>query len=135
MPARRRRSQSAAVALLRPCVARQGLLGLQQHRRVDHAAVEHADAAAGVLQRLLHAPRPDHCRLVGVEGNSGSAEILGQRAFQVRWKLADGAHLHLAANLGATPQTGEWRDIVPLWCEGTFSENALGPYTVLYWLT
>ena len=105
---------------------------LDWNERTSPEAAEMLTLYNDLLQARATALTP---RLVGVEGNSGSAEILGQRAFQVRWKLADGAHLHLAANLGATPQTGEWRDIVPLWCEGTFSEDALGPYTVLYWLT
>ena len=105
---------------------------LDWNERTSPEAAEMLTLYKDLLQARATALTP---RLVGVEGNSGSAEILGQRAFQVRWKLADGAHLHLAANLGATPQTGEWRDIVPLWCEGTFSKDALGPYTVLYWLT
>jgi malto-oligosyltrehalose trehalohydrolase len=74
-------------------------------------------------------------RLVGMSGDSGSCEILGPEAFQVHWKLGDGSTLNLAANLGASPQTGEWRAITPLWCEGTFTEDALGAYTALFWLT
>ena len=72
MPARRRRSQSAAVALLRPCVARQGLLGLQQHRRVDHAAVEHADAAGlwyAIREAMLvHGRSRDEWRKLAING-------------------------------------------------------------------
>lgn len=74
-------------------------------------------------------------RLVGVEGYSGTAKVLGSHALQVRWTLANGSVLNLAANLGASSQPGEWPDIQPLWCEGTFARDALGPYTALFWLT
>ena len=73
--------------------------------------------------------------LVGVDGNSGSADIIGPRAFQVCWTLSGGTSLNLAANLGDTPQAGKWQDIIPLWCEGEFSENTLAPYTALFWLS
>lgn len=74
-------------------------------------------------------------RLIGMGGNSGSWQILGSLAFQVRWTLGDGSALNLAANLGVASQKDDWQAVVPLWCEGTFTDDSLGPYTALFWLT
>jgi maltooligosyltrehalose trehalohydrolase len=42
-------------------------------------------------------------RLVGIAGNSGSYELHGKRALRARWRLNDGLHLILIANLSPLP--------------------------------
>lgn len=57
------------------------------------------------LCRALLAVRRDRLapRLAGMNGHSGRFALLGEAALMVSWRLGDGSHLHLFANLGPVP--------------------------------
>jgi maltooligosyltrehalose trehalohydrolase len=75
-------------------------------------------------------------RLLGIEGNVGSYEMIGPRAFKVSWRLADGALLSLVANLSADPleNVEVWGED-HLWLEGFATGNTLDAWSVVFRLT
>src|SRR5260221_13716083 len=62
------------------------------------------------LRRSVIAPL-----LAGTSGNSGSYEVHAEQALRVRWRLGDGSHLTLIANLSPRP-TGEGDRLLPGEC-------------------
>ena len=66
----------------------------QQHHRARHALIKR-------LLRIRHSEIVP--RLKGTAGNNGVAMTYGERTFDVRWHLGDGARLTLLANLGDAP--------------------------------
>ena len=104
--------------------------------KLDWAAAETGTHAETLdwYKRILAVRRAEIVpRLAGIAGHAGSAEVLGDRAVQVRWTLGDGSTLQLAANLNAAPLA----DIPSLagrllWQEGQSADGTLGPWSVAW---
>ncbi len=86
------------------------------------------------LRRSVIAPL-----LAGTSGNSGSYEVHAEQALRVRWRLGDGSHLTLIANLSPRP-TGEVDWLLPGEClyaqpadwSGAGGVQHLPPWTVCF---
>jgi len=91
-----------------------------------------AEAWRALVTRLL-ALRHGHIvpRLAGAV--SIGAAAIGEAAVIARWRLADGAVLTLAANLGRSPAAALLPDNAPLFGEPT--DGAAPPDTTLAWIT
>jgi maltooligosyltrehalose trehalohydrolase len=102
----------------------------------DQREGEHARYLS--LYRRLLAIRRDEIvpRLVGIEGNSGSYEVIGPNAFGVSWQLGDGSELSLIANLSPDPleNVEVWTND-HLWLEGFATGNILEPWSVVFRLS
>lgn len=72
-------------------------------------------------------------RLAGMEGESGSYEMLGERSVKVSWKLGDGSILTLLANLSSEPLNGVnvWSGD-HLWLEGTATGETLDAWSAVF---
>jgi maltooligosyltrehalose trehalohydrolase len=75
-------------------------------------------------------------RLMGMAGNCGTYDVIGQGAFRVQWALADGAVLSLVANLSAEPleEVEVWSED-HLWLEGFATGSTLEAWSVVFRLT
>ncbi len=72
-------------------------------------------------------------RLVGMRGNSGTYELLGNRALRVTWTLGDGSDLTMIANLSADPLEGinVWGSD-HLWLEGFATSDTLNEWSAVF---
>ncbi|WP_375411293.1 malto-oligosyltrehalose trehalohydrolase [uncultured Bradyrhizobium sp.] len=92
----------------------------------------HADWARFYKQLIAIRHREIIPRLKGMEGKTGSYQVLGRNAVSIRWILGDGSPLHLIANLSD--------DALPLMFEGRgraiWPGNAIGssipPWSVFW---
>ncbi len=71
-------------------------------------------------------------RLEGIEGGSGSYEILGEGAVSVRWKMGDGSLLCLIANLGNVRIADISHSGRRLWPTEIHSGNPLDTWGVIW---
>ena len=74
-------------------------------------------------------------RLKGIQGGSGSYEIICDGAVSVRWTLGDGTFLRLIANFGSEQINGINPDGRRLWSTGIRSDNVLDPWGIIWSLT
>ncbi len=77
------------------------------------------------LRHSLIAPRLKGCRAI-------NASVLGDKAVLARWRLADGATLTIAANLGPASAGADLPETAPL--IGAPAEDAVPPFTTLAWI-
>jgi malto-oligosyltrehalose trehalohydrolase len=72
-------------------------------------------------------------RLIGMMGNSGRYELLGNRALRVSWTLGDRSELSLVANLSSEPFNGinVWGSD-HLWLEGFATGETLEAWSVVF---
>lgn len=75
-------------------------------------------------------------RLIGMQGNSGRHELLGNRVLKVTWTLGDGSQLALVANLSDDPFNGinVW-GAEHLWLEGFATGETLEAWSVVFTLS
>ncbi|HZY68493.1 MAG TPA: malto-oligosyltrehalose trehalohydrolase, partial [Devosia sp.] len=75
-------------------------------------------------------------RLIGMEGNAGTYELIGSKALKVSWKLAGGCTLSLTANLSSEPleNVDVWGDD-HLWLEGFATGSTLEAWSVVFRLS
>jgi maltooligosyltrehalose trehalohydrolase len=97
---------------------------------------EHA-ARLALYRKLLHlryeALVP---RLHGMAGDAAAFRVIGDTGFHVSWKLADGARLHMVANLGDHPLAlADWLapPVEPLFVQPGELAQALGEKRLLPW--
>jgi malto-oligosyltrehalose trehalohydrolase len=79
-------------------------------------------------------------RLVGISGSTADFEAIADRALRVRWRLGDGAQLHLLAHLGpgearvrARPE-GRTLFATPEQTRASVDRGILGRWSVGWWL-
>ncbi|MGV3652369.1 MAG: DUF3459 domain-containing protein, partial [Devosia sp.] len=107
--------------------------------KLDWEAIEASEGASLLaFYRDLLAIRSQWIipRLAGMEGHSGSYQMLAPRAFRVEWRLGDGSRLSVTANLDdeevqalSTGNEGQ-----TLWLEGAARNTELAPWSVLWQL-
>ena len=74
-------------------------------------------------------------RLHGIGARSGCYEVLGPGSVRVAWTMGDGSRLTLVANLSPTAiaiPAGDRGQGRLLWCEGTMTDDTLGPWSVVF---
>jgi maltooligosyltrehalose trehalohydrolase len=101
----------------------------------DREAEEHARFLS-LYKRLIALRKKEIIpRLHGMEGHSGSYELLGNRAIRVNWTLGDGSQLSMVANLSAEPYNGinVWGSD-HLWLEGFATGETLEGWSVVFTL-
>lgn len=90
-----------------------------------------AEAWRGLTRHLLTLRREAIVpRLAGAAAIG--AEAIGPKAVIARWRLADGARLTLAVNLGLEPAPAKLPDTPPLF--GAPADDAIPPETTLAWI-
>ena len=103
----------------------------------DERAEEESGRFLSLYRRLIELRRKHIVpRLIGMEGFSGSYELLAPRVLKVSWKLGDGSRLTLVANLSDEPHAGVsiWGPD-QLWLEGFAEGDTLSAWSLVYTLS
>jgi 1,4-alpha-glucan branching enzyme len=109
----------------------------------DASKLRWADAASAEgrqwrdwYRRILAVRRAEVVPLLAaMGGHAGSYEVLDAGLLRVRWTLADGRALHLAANLGDTARPMAPAAGRTLWVEGAVGDGRAGPWNIVWTLT
>ncbi|HTJ57320.1 MAG TPA: malto-oligosyltrehalose trehalohydrolase [Devosiaceae bacterium] len=104
--------------------------------KLDWSELQQGDAAdiLALYRELIHIRTTEIVPLLtGVEGYSGSYEMVGGQGFKVEWRLAGGKRLTLLANLTDEPLDGieVWHGR-HLWLEGVATGTTLEPWSVVW---
>lgn len=104
-------------------------LDWDERRTPPHADMLQLYTTLIILRRREIVPR-----LAGMDGYAGRYELIGDGAFKVWWRLAEGAVLTMIANLSPEPldRTDIWDAGRHLWLEGSAGSTTLDPWCVVF---